>query len=84
VEALSAIALDESEKSADRIRAIQELFDRGWGKAPAFAPIEDGDPLELSDIDRAIGKLIDERAAEIADERAGVDELAARREAQNA
>ena len=34
--------------------ACREFFDRGWGKAPAFAAIETEDPLELSDIAREI------------------------------
>lgn len=43
------IALDTNEKTADRMTAVAWLADRGWGKAPAFAPIEDEDPLELSE-----------------------------------
>lgn len=43
-----AIAEDEDEKTADRIRASELLADRGWGKAPAFALVEDDDPLGLT------------------------------------
>ncbi len=52
------------------MRAREWLADRGHGKAPAFAPIEGENPLELSDVDRAIT--------------AALDELAPRREAEAA
>jgi hypothetical protein len=29
------------------------LADRGWGKAPAFAPVEDKDPLDLNAAEQA-------------------------------
>ncbi len=51
------------ERSTDRIAAARELLDRGWGKAPAFAPIEGGDPLEASDLDRAIRDIADQLVA---------------------
>lgn len=51
------------ERSTDRIAAAKELLDRGWGKAPAFAPIEGGDPLEASDLDRAIRDIADQLVA---------------------
>jgi hypothetical protein len=44
-------------RDADKIAAARELFDRGWGKAPAFAPIEGGDPLESSELDKAIMEI---------------------------
>lgn len=53
---------------AEIIRAREWLADRGHGKAPAFAPIEGENPLELGDVERAIDSTL--------------DELAARREAQ--
>lgn len=53
---------------ADRTRAADWLADRGYGKAPQFAPVEGEDPLEL----------IDHRIADV------LDELAARREGQAA
>ena len=43
--------------------ATRELFDRGWGKAPAFAAMEADDPLELSEIAREIQTIADELAA---------------------
>lgn len=54
----------------DRIGAAKILLDRGFGKAPQFAPIEDGDPLDLTELDM-------EEAAAALDKR--LDELAERR-----
>lgn len=53
-----------------RLRAAEILIERGWGKAPAFAPIEDDDPLDLAERNDA------EMAATL---NARLDELAARR-----
>lgn len=36
----------------DRLEASKLLADRGWGKAPAFEPLE-GDPLDLADAEAA-------------------------------
>lgn len=55
------IASDPAEKSADRISAAKEYLARAYGQAPAYAPVE-GDPLELGDVDRAIGAVVDELA----------------------
>lgn len=60
---LFAILEDEHERSSDRIAAAKELFDRGWGKAPAYAPIEGGDPLESSELDKAIRDIADQLIA---------------------
>jgi hypothetical protein len=57
---LLSVARDESARNADRIDATQELLDRGWGKAPAFANIEGADPLEQDEIAGAIAGLADE------------------------
>lgn len=46
---------------ADRTRAADWLADRGYGKAPQFAPVEGEDPLEL--IDHRIADVLDELAA---------------------
>lgn len=54
---------DEKAKDSDRISAAKELFDRGWGRAPAFAPIEGGDPLESSELDKAIRDIADQLIA---------------------
>lgn len=67
---MAMIMVDENQKTSDRIAAGSWLADRGWGKAPAFAPVEDTDPLELTD------RQADEIAAAFD---AGLDELAARR-----
>ena len=47
---LFEIANDPKARNADRIAAIKELYDRGWGKAPALAAVEGSDPLELDEI----------------------------------
>ena len=54
---LLEIAEDRSARNADRVAAYRELLDRGWGKAPAFANIEGGDPLGQDDVAEAIQKL---------------------------
>lgn len=54
------IALDDRAKPSDRITATRELWDRAYGKAPAHAPIEGGDPLEMTDLDRAIQNVANE------------------------
>lgn len=56
---------------SDRIAVSKILAERGWGKPAQFVPIEDDDPLELSDV------LADEIAASF-DGR--LDEIAAQRE----
>lgn len=60
---LVKIASDASEKTGDRIRAAELVLERGWGKAPAFAPIEGENPLELDDISREVAGALDELAA---------------------
>ncbi len=60
---LLAVAQDEKAKDSDRIAAVREYLDRGWCKAPAYAPIEDGDPLGLEDVDRELASVLDELAA---------------------
>ena len=60
---LLAIAQDPKARDRDRIAAYRELLDRGWGKAPAFASIEGGDPLEEDEISREIRSIADELSA---------------------
>jgi hypothetical protein len=48
-----------AKRPADRIAAWRELLDRGYGKAPAFAAMEAGDPLELDVIAREIQGIAD-------------------------
>lgn len=67
----SKIMGDPKEDTALRLRASQYLAERGWGKPPAYAPVEDDDPLELND------QQTDDIAAAFD---ARLDELAARRE----
>jgi hypothetical protein len=61
---LLEIAMDESARKADRIAAIRELLDRGWGKAPVFASIEGADPLEQDEVSEAISGLVEQLRAE--------------------
>ena len=63
VAVLVDVAQDARAKPSERIAAVRELADRGWGKAPAFAAIEGGDPLELSAIAQEIQGIADELAA---------------------
>lgn len=68
-----AIVYNEKESTRDRMDAAKWLADRGWGKAPVFAPIEDDDPLEMSEREAsAIAAGFDAR----------LDELAAKRDAK--
>lgn len=46
----------------DRQWAHGYLSDQGYGKAPSFAPVEDGDPLELNNTEQIIETLMDELA----------------------
>jgi Family of unknown function (DUF5681) len=55
---LLEIAEDRAVRPRDRIAAYSELFDRGWGKAPAFANIEGADPLEQDEVNEAIRSLV--------------------------
>jgi len=60
---LLEIAENPKARDRDRVAAYRELLDRGWGKAPAFASIEAGDPLELDEISREIQGIADELRA---------------------
>ena len=60
---LLEIAEDRTARNADRVAAYRELLDRGWGKAPAFASIEGGDPLEMDEVSREIQAIADELRA---------------------
>jgi len=50
-------------KPMEVVAIVKELSDRGYGKAPAFAAMEGGDPLELSDTQRIVGEILDELGA---------------------
>jgi hypothetical protein len=47
------IARDETRRDHDRLEASRLLADRGWGKAPAYAAIEEDNPLGLEDVEAA-------------------------------
>ena len=47
----------------ERMDAGTWLADRGWGKAANHAPIEEGDPLGLEDVDRELIAIHDQLAA---------------------
>jgi hypothetical protein len=45
------IARDETRRDSDRLEASRLLADRGWGKAPAYVPIDEDNPLGLEDVE---------------------------------
>jgi hypothetical protein len=42
-----------SQEALDRLEASKLLADRGWGKAPTYAAIEEEDPLDLANLEEA-------------------------------
>jgi hypothetical protein len=48
-----SIMQDETRRDSDRLEASRLLADRGWGKAPTYAAIEDEDPLDLAALEEA-------------------------------
>jgi hypothetical protein len=46
-----SIMQDETLRDSDRLEASRLLADRGWGKAPTYAAIED--PLDLANLQQA-------------------------------
>jgi hypothetical protein len=58
IQSLIDIATNGHEKSSDRIAACRELLDRGYGRSPQHAPIEDGDPLGYDEVDEAIRGIV--------------------------
>jgi hypothetical protein len=48
-----SIMQDETRRDSDRLEASRLLADRGWGKAPTFAAIEEEDSLDLANLERA-------------------------------
>lgn len=63
LQVLLDIAEDKGASRGERRAAAAEYLDRGWGKAASYSPVEDGDPLELGDVERTIADLVDELAA---------------------
>jgi hypothetical protein len=53
VEFWLSIMEDPMRRDSDRLEASRLLAERGWGKAPTFAAIEEADPLGLEDAERA-------------------------------
>src|SRR5262249_13853695 len=54
---------------SERITAAKLLIERGWGRAPEFAPVEDRDPLELRAGDEELAASFDRRMDELAEKR---------------
>ena len=48
-----SIMQDETRRDSDRLEASRLLADRGWGKAPTYAAIEEADPLDLAALEEA-------------------------------
>jgi hypothetical protein len=48
-----SIMEDPMRRDSDRLEASKLLADRGWGKAPTYAAIEEGDPLDLAAMEQA-------------------------------
>jgi Family of unknown function (DUF5681) len=63
-EILFEIADSPKTRERDRIAAASVLFDRGWGKAPAYAAIEGADPLEQDEVAEAIQGLVEQLRAQ--------------------
>jgi hypothetical protein len=40
-------------RDSDRLEASRLLADRGWGKPPTYAAIEEADPLDLANLEQA-------------------------------
>ena len=65
VEGLLAIARGdgaggEPARAADQIRATELLLAYGWGKPPAFAPIDGTNPLEENEVVAEIRRIAEE------------------------
>jgi hypothetical protein len=48
-----SIMEDSLRRDSDRLEASRLLADRGWGKAPTYAAIEEEDPLDLANLEGA-------------------------------
>jgi hypothetical protein len=44
---------DPMRRDSDRLEASRLLADRGWGKPPTYAAIEEADPLDLANLEQA-------------------------------
>lgn len=81
VAVLLEIVEDPRAKTSDRIMAVRELLDRGYGKAPTFATIEGHDPLELDEVSAQIQAIADELGLRRAQREAPPDEGAPEQQA---
>lgn len=81
VAVLLEIVEDPRAKTSDRIMAVRELLDRGYGKAPTFATIEGHDPLELDEVSAQIQAIADELGIRRAQREAPPDEGAPHQQA---
>jgi hypothetical protein len=62
IQLLLEIAEDRTARDGDRIRAVQELLDRGYGKPKEVGPLmDDGDPLEHGQLEQAIHAILTKR-----------------------
>jgi hypothetical protein len=52
-----SIMEDPMRRDSDQLEASRLLADRGWGKAPAYAAIEEDNPLGLEDVEAAAEKF---------------------------
>lgn len=59
---LLEVAEDPKAKRLERVTAVNAYLDRAYGKAPAYAPVEGGDPLERDQLDERISAMVDELA----------------------
>ena len=48
-----SIMEDPMRRESDMLEASRLLAQRGWGKAPAYAAIEEADPLDLANMEQA-------------------------------
>ena len=67
----AGVMADTKEDTGLRLKASQFLAERGWGKPAQFVPIEDDDPLEMSDREaNEVAASFDDRLDEVAARRA--------------
>lgn len=69
IQLLLEIAEDRTARDGDRIKAVQELLDRGYGKPKEVGPLmDDGDPLEHGQLEAKIREIIDGKVLERSEE----------------
>jgi hypothetical protein len=62
----TSIMANPKEDTVLRLKASQFLAERGWGKAPQYAPVEADDPLEMTDQEAAeVATQFDARLSEL-------------------